>query len=88
MKIKLLDTKQTSQEASHTVDTVSDDVDRNSTNTPVDDIATNSSDTQVDEVTDNTGDTTEVKDIDAMLDDVADEKCRRQRCNGGYYWFF
>lgn len=67
------DTKQTSQEASHTVDTVSDDVDRNSTNTPVDDIATNSSDTQVDEVTDNTGDTTEVKDIDAMLDDVADE---------------
>lgn len=67
------DTKQTSQEASHTVDTVSDDTNRNSTNTPVDDIATDSSDTQVDEVTDNTGDVTEVKDIDAMLDDVADE---------------
>lgn len=67
------DTKQTSQKSSHTVDTVSDDANRNSINTPVDDIATNSSDTQVDEVTDNTGDTTEVKDIDAMLDDVADE---------------
>lgn len=68
------DTKETSQESAHTVDSISDDTDRNSVNTPVDEIATNSSEEQVDEVTDNTGDTGEVSDIDAMLDEVSDKE--------------
>lgn len=68
------DTKETSQESAHTVDSISDDTDRNSANTPVDEIATNSSEEQVDEVTDNTGDTGEVSDIDAMLDEVSDKE--------------
>lgn len=68
------DTKETSQESAHTVDSISDDTDRGSVNTPVDEIATNSSEEQVDEVTDNTGDTGEVSDIDAMLDEVSDEE--------------
>lgn len=68
------DTKETSQESSHTVDSISDDTDRGSVNTPVDEIATNSSEEQVDEVTDNTGDTGEVSDIDAMLDEVSDKE--------------
>lgn len=67
-------TKETSQESAHTVDSISDDTDRNSVNTPVDEIATNSSEEQVDEVTDNTGDTGEVSDIDAMLDEVSDKE--------------
>lgn len=68
------DTKETSQESAHTVDSISDDTDRGSVNTPVDEIATNSSEEQVDEVTDNTGDTGEVSDIDAMLDEVSDKE--------------
>lgn len=68
------DTKETSQESAHTVDSISDDTDRNSVNTPVDEIATSSSEEQVDEVTDNTGDTGEVSDIDAMLDEVSDKE--------------
>lgn len=68
------DTKETSQESAHTVDSISDDTDRNSVNTPVDEIATNISEEQVDEVTDNTGDTGEVSDIDAMLDEVSDKE--------------
>lgn len=68
------DTKETSQESSHTVDNISDDADRSSVNTPVDEIATSSSEEQVDEVTDNTGDTEEVSDIDAMLDEVSDKE--------------
>lgn len=68
------DTKETSQESAHTVDSISDDTDRNSVNTPVDEIATGSSEEQVDEVTDNTGDTGEVSDIDAMLDEVSDKE--------------
>lgn len=68
------DTKETSQESAHTVDSISDDTDRNSVNTPVDEIATNSSEEQVDEVTDNTEDTGEVSDIDAMLDEVSDKE--------------
>ena len=68
------DTKETSQEFAHTVDSISDDTDRGSVNTPVDEIATNSSEEQVDEVTDNTGDTGEVSDIDAMLDEVSDKE--------------
>lgn len=68
------DTKETSQESAHTVDSISDDTDRNSVNTPVDEIATNSSEEQVDEVTDNTGDTGEVSDIDAMLDEASDKE--------------
>lgn len=68
------DTKETSQESAHTVDSISDDTDRGSVNTPVDEIATNSSEEQVDEVTDNTGDTREVSDIDAMLDEVSDKE--------------
>ena len=68
------DTKETSQESAHTVDSISDDTDRNSVNTPVDEIATGSSEEQADEVTDNTGDTGEVSDIDAMLDEVSDKE--------------
>lgn len=68
------DTKETSQESAHTVDSISDDTDRGSVNTPVDEIATNSSEEQVDEVTDNTGDTGEVSDIDSMLDEVSDKE--------------
>lgn len=68
------DTKETSQESAHTVDSISDDTDRGSVNTPVDEIATNSSEEQVDEVTDNTGDTGEVIDIDAILDEVSDKE--------------
>lgn len=68
------DTKETSQESARTVDSISDDADRNSVNTPVDEIATGSSEEQVDEVTDNTGDTGEVSDIDAMLDEVSDKE--------------
>ena len=68
------DTKETSQESAHTVDSISDDTDRGSVNTPVDEIATNSSEEQVDEVTDNTGDTGEVSDIDAILDEVSDKE--------------
>lgn len=68
------DTKETSQESAHTVDSISDDTDRGSVNTPVDEIATNSLEEQVDEVTDNTGDTGEVSDIDAMLDEVSDKE--------------
>lgn len=68
------DTKETSQESAHTVDSISDDTDRGSVNTPVDEIATNSSEEQVDEVTDNTGDTGKVRDIDAMLDEVSDKE--------------
>lgn len=68
------DTKETSQESAHTVDSISDDTDRGSVNTPVDEIATNSSEEQVNEVTDNTGDTGEVSDIDAMLDEVSDKE--------------